>query len=338
MRYSHSQLQVYATCPTKYKLHYVDMLSPLVQGEEHDLRFGRAMHAALAVLYSSQLGVKGAREAFAASYPESDYPAELPNWSQGKSFQGGLAAIGEYAKHWLDEDRNWEVLAVEQAYVDESERDRLVRQDLVVRDRRDGLVYGVDHKITGKYLDKDYWPQFDPHSQIRQYVKSLQQQYPGEVGGFYINAISCKHRSKTYAPTRGPNKGVNLPAGDWSDFKRILFNPNQEAIEAETRNLQAWIGRVERDKETGLWGYNTDQCVRGPFVCDYHRICSAGYSWPQDAELITQHYRQQCLRLAENGERCQLPPHDGEEHDSTPPVRPDYQVDLSEEIEESVDA
>lgn len=335
MRYSHSQLQVYATCPTKYKLHYVDQLSPKQVTDEHDLRFGRAFHAALAVLYSPDPDIERAEYAFATAYPESEYPVVLPNWSQGKSFQGGLAALAAYVAHWDEEDRNWEVLSVEQSYVDESERDRLVRQDLIVRDRRDGLVYGVDHKVTGKYLDKDYWPQFDPHSQIRQYVKSLQQQYPQQVGGFYINAISCKHRSKAYSPSRGPNKGVSLPAGDWSDFKRMVFNPNQEAIEAETENLRAWIGRIEADKLTGIWGYNTDQCVRGPFVCEFHAICSRGYQWPRDAELILSDYRQQCLRLDANGDRCQLEPHEGDKHDGTRPVREDAEVDLSEIAEEA---
>lgn len=335
MRYSHSQLQVYAACPLKYKYRYVDQLMPRVVGDEHDLRYGRAMHAGLAVWYGKDGTLNQAREAFAASYPESEYPAVLPNWSQGKTFQGGLSALKGYVDHWLDEDGNWEVLTVERSYVDESERDRLVKLDLVVRDERDGLVYGVDHKITGKYLDKDYPSQFDPHSQIRQYVKSLQQQY-GEVGGFYINALSLKHRSKAYNPSRGPNKGMNLPAGDWYEFKRYTFNPNREAVEAETDNIRAWMGRIELDKETGLWGYNTDQCVRGPFICDYHKMCSRGYTYPRDMELITDDYRRQCLRLANNGERCQLEPDHEGEHDPTRPVQPDYEVDLSEEIEEAI--
>lgn len=335
MRYSNTSLQMYMTCPLKFRLHYIDQLAPKQPVEEHDLRFGRAGHAGLKGLYQRGGSLQLAHEAFADSYPESEYPAVLPNWSQGKSFAGGLAALTAYVEHWRDEDQHWEVLGVESTYVDESERDRLVRQDLVVRDRRDGLVYGVDHKVTGKYLDKEFWPQFDPHSQIRQYVKSLQQQYPGEVGGFYINAISCKHRSKAYNPSRGPNKGISLSAGDWSDFKRMVFNPNQEAVEAETANIRAWVGRIERDRESGLWGYNTNQCVRGPFVCEFHSVCSRGYAWPRDSELIASDYRQQCLRLDANGDRCQLEPHEGDRHDGTRPIREDYQVDLSEEIEDA---
>lgn len=337
-RYSYSQIQMFASCGLKYRMRYIDHLMPLEGIAEHDLRFGHAGHAALAVLYSPSGTVKLAQEAFADAYPESEYPLVLPQWSQGKSFSGGLQALAQYAQHHRDEDANHEVLEVEQITVENGDESRLVRLDLITRDRRDGLVYGWDHKFTGKYLDSHYWLQFDPHSQIRQYVDSLQKRYGREnVGGFYINALGLKHRSKAYTPRKGPDKGVQLPAGDWADFKRMVFNPNTEAVQAERANFSAWVGRIEHAGETGEWPYNTDQCVKGPIVCEYHKICSAGWSWPRDEELITAHYRQQCPKLV-NGERCQLNDrHDGE-HDATRPVRLDYEIDLGEEIEEGVDA
>ena len=214
------------------------------------------------------------------------------------------------------------------------ESDRLVRIDLVTRDRRDGLVYGWDHKSTGKYLDKDFNAKFDPHSQIRQYVDRLQRKY-GEVGGFYINALSFRHRTKAYTPRSGPDKGVQLPAGDWYAFKRLVFNPNADAVKAERNNFDSWVRKIESDRESGHWAYNTDQCVRGPLVCEYHQICSAGYQWPRDSDLITNYYRQRCIRLAKNGERCWLEPEHEGEHDSTRPVVGEPEVDLSDEIQDA---
>lgn len=336
-RYSYSQISTYAACPLLYKLHYLDNLVPRQEHGRHDLDFGAAIHDALSVLYSPTGNLKLAREAFAASYPEARYPPELPYWSQGKSFQGGLAAIGAYVNQWRDEDAWWDVVSVERMNTsDDGEERRLVKLDLVVRDKRDGLIYGVDHKCTGRYLDANYWAAFDPHSQIRQYVDQIQKRY-GECGGFYINALSLRHRTKAYTPRKGPDKGVQLPAGDWCEFKRMCFNPNADAVASERENFSAWVRRIESDKESGVWGYNTDHCVRGPITCEYHKLCSAGYQWPRDADLIDAHYRQQCIRIAKDGNRCQLEPHGDEiAHDSTRPVVADYEIDLSEEIEDAI--
>jgi hypothetical protein len=321
----------------KYKYRYVDQLTPLVGEDGHDLRYGRAVDAALNAYYGGSRSVSEAQRAFALAYPESEYPAILPHWSQGKTFSNGLQALEAYAERWAEDDQCWEVVGVQSS--EESEdvaSDRLVRIDLVVRDSRDGLIYGVDHKGTGKYLDKDFWAAYEPHSQIRQYVDRLQRKY-GQIGGFYINALGFKHRSRAYTPRSGPDKGVQLPTGDWYAFGRRSYNPNMAMVEMERESFNGWVGKIESDRESGRWSYNTNHCIRGPFICEYYQICNAGYQWPRDADLITNYYRQQCIRLV-GGERCQLAPHGPEvEHDATRPVVSEPEVDLSEgEVEEAV--
>lgn len=335
-RYSHSQLKLYAECPLKYRYRYLEQLVPLAGEDSHDLRYGRAIDAALNAYYTGNREVDEAQAAFAAAYPESEYPAALPYWSPGKTFQNGLDALAAYAEHWLEDDQYWDVVAVQSSeYVEDVESDRLVRIDLVIRDTRDGLIYGVDHKGTGKYLDKDFNAKFDPHSQIRQYVDRLQRKY-GAIGGFYINAISFRHRTKAYTPRSGPEKGIQLPAGDWYAFKRLVFNPNADAVSAERENFDSWVRKIEGDRASGHWGYNTEQCVRGPLVCEYHQICSAGYQWPRDAALISNYYRQRCIRLV-GGERCQLDAgHEGE-HDATKQAQPEFEIEVeSDEVEDAV--
>lgn len=284
-RYSYSQISTYASCPTLYKFRYVDALQ-LIGESEHDLRFGKAWDAAMNVWYGGE-GLRAAMKSFSDSYPREEYPAVLPSWSQGKSFTGGLDGLQAYVEKYAAEDSRWEVLSVQSR--DKGETDdgdaRTVVLDLVVRDRRDGLVYGVDNKTTGKYLDSDFWLQFDPHSQIRQYVDHLQRKH-GQVGGFYINAASFRHRTKAYTPRKGPDKGVQLPAGDWQDFKRMCFNPNSAAIQAERSNFSSWVRKIEADHVSGHWGYNTDYCKRGAITCPYHRICSAGYQSPEDSARL----------------------------------------------------
>lgn len=336
--YSYSRVQTFINCPLKFRYHYIDQLVPNQIASAHDLNFGKAGHAALAVLYGGGT-ITQAQRTFVSFYPESDYPSPLPHWSPGKSFAGGLAAIRSYADYYEEEDQHWEVLSVEDIATAETEEDeqQLVRLDLVVRDRRDGLIYGVDHKWTGKYLDSKFWLGYDPHSQIRQYTDSLQRKY-GEVGGFYINAISCRNRSKAYTPRTGPQKGQQLPAGDWHDFKRMLFNPNANAIAAERDSLKAWLARIETAKQTDSWGYNTDHCVRGPFVCEYHQICSVGYAYPRDADLIETYYHRQCIQFAANGEQCQLEPGHTGECDSTRAQQQDFEVSIAEDEIEDAEA
>lgn len=333
-RYSYSQISTYASCPTLFKFRYQDHLQ--AHGEsEHDLRFGKAWDSAMNVLYLPERLISRARSAFSISYPESEYPIALPYWSSGKSFQSGLDGITEYAEKYEDEDRNWQVISIQSR--DKTETDdgdsRTVVLDLVVRDRRDGLIYGVDNKSTGKYLNSDYWLQFDPHSQIRQYVDHLQRKY-GECGGFYINAAGFMHRKKTTTPWRGPNKGITLPAGDWRDFKRMVFNPNQEAVQAERNNFSSWVRKIEADRESGQWGYNTNYCKRGPIICPYHKICSSGWTWPKDAQLIEAHYQQRCPLIIQ-GERCWLQPEHEGECDPTRSVVQDGEVEFDDEIEEA---
>ena len=335
-RYSYSQISTYASCPTLYKFRYEDSLQ-LLGESEHDLRFGKAWDAALNALYAPGRDVRAAMKAFSDSYPCEQYPNPLPLWSQGKSYTGGLDGVTAYAERFAEEDRHWEVLSVQSRDAHETDDgdSRTVVLDLVVRDRRDGLVYGVDNKSTGKYLNSDFWLQFDPHSQIRQYVDHLQRRY-GEVGGFYVNAASFRHRSKANTPRSGPDKGVQLPAGDWQDFKRMCFNPNTEAVRQEQANFSNWVRKIEQDREAGLWAYNTNYCKRGAIVCPYHQICSAGYQWPRDAELIQSWYVERCTRLDKGtGERCWLQPGHQGEHDSTRPVRVEPEVVFDDDIQDA---
>jgi hypothetical protein len=336
--YSYSQIQTYASCPLKYRLKYVDQLVPLQGESSHDLNYGKAIDAALNTYYLTG-SIDKAQSAFTFAYPESQYPSSLPYWSPGKTHSNGLAAIAAYVERWREDDEHWTVVSVQSVSVQPEPAeslDRLVRIDLVIRDDRDGLIYGVDHKTTGKYLTKDYWAQFSPHSQIRQYVDQIQKQY-GECGGFYINALGFRHRTKAYTPRTGPDKGVQLPAGDWYDFKRMVFNPNTEAITAERDNWEAWTSRIERDRESGLWGYNTNQCVRGPIVCEFHQMCEAGYQWPRDRELIESYYRERCIRHAKDGERCWLAPDHLGDHDSTRPEQAEFEIEIAEEnVEQAI--
>lgn len=330
LRHSDSSLAVYKSCPLKYKYSRLDGLESIHGAPIHDLRFGSAWDEAMNALYAPDGSVQAARDAFAAEYPADEYPAELPRWATGKTFANGMAAIAAYARRWYEDDQHWEILEIQRLENTESEAEvsRVVKLDLIVRDKRDSQVYGIDTKTTGKYL-RDLWKQFEPHSQIRSYVLHITKRF-GHCGGFIINAASFRHRMKAYTPRKGPQKGIALPAGDWFDFQRMTFNPNSECLALERQNIAYWTHRIESDAELGIFGYNTQECHRGGVECEYWRLCSAGWTWPGDAPLIEPYYRQVCLEVLRDGDsRCRLDRgHQGRHSPDAPKVAPiaDYEV------------
>lgn len=330
-RYSHSALQLYRLCGLRFKGHYVDHLEPLQPAGRHDLAFGAAFAAGQAVL-RRQGTIAEAQAAFASEYPAEKYPNPLPSYRggiTGKSFANGINTLVDYRDRWAEDDKYHEVLSVEKR-VDTN--DHILKLDLVTRDIRDGQVYGWDSKATVSYLNNDYWQRFDPNSQVRFYTDYIKKEH-GHCGGFYIDATRFYHYSKAYTPRVGPDKGVQKPAGDYADFARMLFNPNEDCLQLERDNMVYWIGRIERDKQTGVWGYNDQACHQYGRECEYLKLCSAGYSWPQDEELVLSYYRQQCPKVLSEG-RCQLGlDHEGD-HDPTVVVAEDYEIET--EVEDAV--
>ncbi len=334
-QYSHSSLSLYRLCPLRYKLRYIDHLEPIQSSGRHDLDFGAAWHAGLAAWYTT--GNAGtALDCFAAAYPANQYPSVLPVNSQGKTYENGLRGLAAYIERWQEDDKHWTVLSVEERETDDA-NDRVLKLDMVVRDDRDGQVYGVDHKASGGYLDARFWQRFEPNSQVRMYTDRLTERY-GHCGGFIINAASFKHRSRAYTPRTGPDKGVQLPAGDWHSFARMTYNPNTNALQLERESSAYWVSRIESDRESGVWGYNDQSCHAYGRECEYYSLCSVGYSWPQDEELILNHYRQQCPRVLTE-DRCQLDlEHEGECDPTRPEiVEQDCEVETDGDIEASVE-
>lgn len=288
--YSHSYLDSYRACPLRCKLQYeVRLQKREDEGSDHHLRYGHAIHSGLEVWYKG-LGLKAAQEAFLLDYPVQLNPDDL-----AKTRENGIEALRLYAERWQGEDRRWEVLECESRT--QAEDGFVTRLDLVVKNRETDEVFGVDHKCVGgrhRYLSYEFWGQFTPNSQINEYVRRLKTTY-GPCGGFIINAIGMNFTQ------RASKSG---PAGFHPRFERQTFNPNPDALVEESNNRDYWIGRVEQSKSTGQWGYNTSSC----YNCAYKPICSAGYTWERDRELIELQYYQRC-----DESRCVLElGHDGD--------------------------
>lgn len=290
MRYSNSYIDSFRKCPLQCHYKY-DLRLKSIEADDHHLAFGKAGHASLESIYRDG-DIEKAKAAFGPLYPTQIDTADL-----AKTADNWVYTLDKYVQHY-DGDKQWRVVAVEA--MDHTEDDYAVKLDLVVEDKRSGDILGVDHKITGRYLNADFWNEFNPNSQVTQYFRYIKEKY-GRCDGFLINAIGMRYRQRAY-------KGE--PAGFWCAFERATFNRTEQQIAQEQESKQYWINRIEDAKATGVWGLNTSSCR----FCSFRPLCAAGWDWEHDSDLILTQFKQVCDRWVESAKsHCQLQlNHDGE--------------------------
>ena len=255
MSYDNSQLQTFKDCPERYRIKYVEGLSKIEEGkDEHDKNFGKAIHSGLECYYKGG-GLEASKEAF-----KRDYPEQLNGEDLAKTQETGLILLEAYAKHYAQEDKSLEILSVE---VKDSFKiegiEFLVKIDMVVK--KQGCVYFVDHKTTGKAFNWMYWSRFEPNPQITAYTAYCQAKY-GECSGGIINAIRFGHRQRAY-------KGE--PAGFYYEFQRQLFNRNNDQVKAWKEDTLRWVASLEEAKHdtSNVWRKNEGQCG----YCSFKEVC-----------------------------------------------------------------
>lgn len=268
MSYDNSQLQTYKDCPERYRLRYVEGLSKIEEGrDEHDKNFGKAIHSALESHYKG-----GSLEASTALF-KAAYPDQLSDEDFAKTQENGVKLIEAYAKHYANEDKSFEVLGVEvQDTFKVGKIDFTVKIDLIIR--KQGCIYFMDHKTTGKTFNWSYWSRFEPNPQITAYTAYCQSKY-GECSGGIINALRFGHRQRAY-------KGE--PAGFYYEFQRQLFNRNKDQVEAWKKDTMLWVASLEEAKRdtSNVWKKNEGQCG----YCSFKEVCISC----NDEQIINQLY------------------------------------------------
>lgn len=308
MNPSVSTMQDFKSCPLLYKLKHIIGLRKIEdESAEHHLKFGYAFHRGLEVVYRAKLEadeanrpfivnnalVKEAKAAFLAAYPR-----QLDSNDNAKTQESGCFALEDYLRKYSGEDKQrWRVLVVEAAEM--YDNGFITHLDLVMENREHGGVFGFDLKTTKKALNYDFWRKFEPNSQIARYTDFVRSKY-GSCEGFYIRATQFGYRSRKYA---------GEPAGFYVKHETQLFNVNEAQIQMERDSSTYWIDLIADQINRDLWGMNTDHC---PF-CPYRPICMAGWTWPDDADLILNAYYQACGKLTDNLRACALDVgHEGE--------------------------
>lgn len=283
--YSNSYLKRFQECPLACFYHNELKLRKREEGgESHHMAYSKAFHAALEVLYrwnyfeSDNVNTlyQRAVDAFLQGYPRQLDASDL-----AKTRDNGVKALAAYVKRYHVEDRRWRVLQVEG--MDHQDDGFVVKLDRVVQDVNTEQIYAVDTKVTGKYLNYDYWRQFEPNSQVVEYVRYVKERF-GFCDGFIVDAVSLRYLQRA---------SKNGPAGPWFNFERQTFNVNERQMQADLDSRRYWIDRVEHSKATGQWGMNAPNACH---FCEYRDLCKAGWFWPEDEPLIDINYRRICGR------------------------------------------
>ena len=286
MKYTNSYIATFQRCPLACFYSNVLNLRRIEEDSStHHLAYGAAWAKAKEVLYLTG-DLDKAKVTFREFYPVQLDPNDL-----AKTADNGCYALEKYWTHY-DGDREWEIISVEKREFTESGFG--IKPDIVVKDRNDN-IFLVDDKTTGSYLNFDWFAQFDPNAQITHYINWAREKY-GHCDGFIVNAIRfafLKRASKDRAA------GFNV------EFERQVFQRTRSQIERTLKATEETIKDIERCHETGFW--RPQEQPNSCKFCSYRSICSAGWSWEDDSELILNNWRQICDQpISETEEHCQL--------------------------------
>lgn len=270
-----SQVLAYRECPLKWRNKYILGLEKIQEGEtEHDRNFGKAFHAALAMWWNQSPVGANIFKKF-----EQEYPVQLNEDDLAKTQGNGLILLERYLERYGSDHQRYEVLAVEERIdFKVGGKDFCVKCDTVVRDKKYGQVYSLEHKTTKKSLTFNYWAQYNPNSQLCAQTAGVRAKY-GECAGVIVDAMSLGFRKRAY-------KGEE--AGFHCDFGRMEFNINQSQLDQWERSTIKTLEDIEADTASNRWAMHTGACQ----FCSYKAICEAAWDWEQDKELILLAYKQ----------------------------------------------
>lgn len=280
--YDNSQLQAYKDCPERYRLKYIEAVQKRTSGEEdHHRNFGRGIHAALEMYYKHvKAGTVLTTKEYHAAFTDI-YPVSMKEDDLAKSPEGGVLLLDAYINHYDQQDRDLEILAVEVTdsfpigkREDGTDILFTIKLDSVVK--KQGCIYSMEHKTTGKSFSYGYWGQYDPNSQMTAQSAYCLWKY-GECSGVIVNALRFGHRQRAY-------KGE--PAGFYQEFQRNVINRNKVQIADWKRDQVEWIMKIERDRELTMPGMafnkNEGQCG----YCNFKEVCIS----VNDQQIIEQLY------------------------------------------------
>lgn len=269
-----SQILSYSNCQLSWMFKYQLGLKRIEEGEtEHHRNFGKAIHSALEAWFT----MPSAEAAFVAF--RKDYPDQLDENDLCKTQANGILLLEKYFEKWASDPIKYEILGVEERIdFQVGSHPFCAKIDTVVKDKKYGQIFGLEHKTTGKALNFNYWAKYNPNSQLCAQTTAIKSKY-GDCAGIIVDAMSFGFRQRKYK---------DEPAGFHCDLQRVEHNIRNEQLTIWEKSTIKTIEDIKRSMEFGSYAMNTDQCT----FCSYKSICQAGYTWSDDEELIRLTYEQ----------------------------------------------
>lgn len=311
-KYDNHTLSTWRLCLLKGYYRHAEHLTPSVGHKAPALEYGIHIHSALDVLYTTKR-IEDAQEEFWTSYSPvwEDFDPNEPN-VQKHSPDVGMVMLKGYWDYWRESIMAMDLLACERYFAIDMKLYPVLQPcpdcggvglvggppctmcdgagelygpvycgviDKVFRDKRSGLVVGMDHKTTS-ILSNAYVSSMKISQQFRGYMYWLRRHSPwaNECDEyFYLDALN-KTRTK-YSQDGGPFYRDTILAQD------EFLDEWQQDTWAHVQTIESILNAVSSGGR--LPRQNSDACSKFNSLCMFYDLCSVPYSMrPTMAEQL----------------------------------------------------
>lgn len=281
----------FMNCPRRFQFTYVYGLAP--RRQPVPLLVGTLFHEELDILYSSRNFDEAAMRARVAEACEKAASWEGMSAEESDELWGQrpvvCGLVRGYAARYLKEDlEKWEVVESEGSFEAPLPGGWTYRgkKDLVVRDRKDGRLYLVEHKTAGR-LDASYVAKLPLDNQILGYAWSGREsgrEFAGVVYNVSRKSALRKRQAETAAQFESRvEEDYVLNAGSYFYRETLVFSgADLDRFGAE---LKRFTGHIDRSLKEGYFYQNAGHCT-AMGVCPFLKLCLDGVT--RDSLL---HYR-----------------------------------------------
>lgn len=305
---TYSALNTLRNCARKYKLRYVDGLTPRERAES--LAFGSVIHEALQKWYT--LPQDDTRLLKVLEQIDAQFPGRASDPKQKRFWQLARAMFCGYAARYSDEE--FEVVEVEKEFQAEIRNPDTGRasQTFNIAGKVDGIVrigremYLLEHK-TASTLDSNYLDKLWTDTQIALYSYYLRQSGYPVVGVIYNvllktrleqrqgeteeefntrrEVLAAKNKTgRSTAKRQEPESDVEFAArlAEWYGKPEAFHRERIYLSEDRMAMLQDEVWEITQQyldaRARGKWLLNTSHCFSYQRACEYLPLCQSNFN------------------------------------------------------------
>ena len=230
---SQSKLKTFRRCPKQYEYKYIQQLE--AKRKSLPLALGNWIHSLLETHYKGgdwlETYADLTHKFNGLMTEEKEHYGDLPGTS--------ARLMNGYMYQWEEEDKNLEIISVEEEFeVDINDQLKFkFKPDMIVQDKRNGMVSVWDHK-SNKTLPDTEWRNTDIQSTL--YLWALKK-LGINVDQFIFNYIRTKPPTKPRMTKSGRMSKVKIET-DYLTLKEFIEENDLEM----TDELTHWLGNLEK--------------------------------------------------------------------------------------------